>query len=317
MKATVDLFKRREVSLILFILFFLLIMLCVTPRFLEPGNLVNILLNISTVGILSMGQCLVIITKGIDLSVGANMGLVTLVVGTMLLSGVGTWTSVLAGVLTGLACGALNASLISVLRLPPIIVTLGTLSLFSGLMYMVTNGQWVQNLPASFLALGNWKVIGIPGPVIVFLIVLLILSVFMESTLLGRHIYAVGNNPNAAKLAGLSPNGIVVVPYLLVGCLAGISGILYLAYNGFSTPTTGADLNLESIAAAVIGGTNVFGGRGTALGAALGAVLLGVITEALVFFHLPAVWNDAVEGLIILIAVIADGGLQRTRGIAG
>jgi len=151
----------------------------------------------------------------------------------------------------------------------------------------------------------------------VFLIVLLILSVFMESTLLGRHIYAVGNNPNAAKLAGLSPNGIVVVPYLLVGCLAGISGILYLAYNGFSTPTTGADLNLESIAAAVIGGTNVFGGRGTALGAALGAVLLGVITEALVFFHLPAVWNDAVEGLIILIAVIADGGLQRTRGIAG
>ncbi|MBF8378631.1 ABC transporter permease [Alicyclobacillus mali] len=317
MTTVANVLRKREISLILFILFFLLIMLCVTPRFLQPSNLMNILLNISTVGILAMGQCAVIITKGIDLSVGANMGLVTLVVGSLLLHGLGTGLSVLVGVLTGIACGALNAVLISALRLPPIIVTLGTLSLFSGLMYMVTNGQWVQNLPSSFLALGNWKILGIPGPVIVLLVVLAVLSVFMEKTLLGRHIYAIGNNMNAAKLAGLSPNRTIVMPYLVAGFLAGLSGILYLSYNGFSTPTTGADLNLESIAAAVIGGTNVFGGRGTALGAVLGAVLLGVITEALVFFHLPAVWNDAVEGLIILIAVIADSGLQRTRGIAG
>jgi len=311
------LLKRREFSLIVFILIFLLVMLFVTPRFLQPGNLINILLNISTVGILAMGQCLVIITKGIDLSVGANMGLVTLVVGTLLLNGVPTWLSIAIGVATGLVCGGLNAVLISLLRLPPIIVTLGTLSLFSGLMYMVTNGQWIQNLPSSFLAIGNSKVLGIPGPVIVLVIVFIVLSVFMEQTVLGRYIYAVGNNPNAARLAGLSTNRTVIVPYVLMGLLAGIAGVLYLSYNGFSTPTTGADLNLESIAAAVIGGTNVFGGRGTALGAVLGAVLLGVITEALVFFHLPAVWNDAVEGLIILIAVIADSGLRRSQRVAG
>ncbi|MCL6444857.1 MAG: ABC transporter permease [Alicyclobacillus sp.] len=311
------LLKRREFSLVVFILIFLLVMLFVTPRFLQPGNLINILLNISTVGILAMGQCLVIITKGIDLSVGANMGLVTLVVGTLLLNGVPTWLSIAIGVATGLVCGGLNAVLISLLRLPPIIVTLGTLSLFSGLMYMVTNGQWIQNLPSSFLAIGNSKVLGIPGPVIVLVIVLIVLSVFMEQTVLGRYIYAVGNNPNAARLAGLSTNRTIIVPYVLMGLLAGIAGVLYLSYNGFSTPTTGADLNLESIAAAVIGGTNVFGGRGTALGSVLGAVLLGVITEALVFFHLPAVWNDAVEGLIILIAVIADSGLRRSKRVAG
>ncbi|ACV57754.1 ABC transporter permease [Alicyclobacillus acidocaldarius] len=311
------LLKRREFSLVVFILIFLLVMLFVTPRFLQLGNLINILLNISTVGILAMGQCLVIITKGIDLSVGANMGLVTLVVGTLLLNGVPTWLSIAIGVATGLVCGGLNAVLISLLRLPPIIVTLGTLSLFSGLMYMVTNGQWIQNLPSSFLAIGNSKVVGIPGPVIVLVIVLIVLSVFMEQTVLGRYIYAVGNNPNAARLAGLSTNRTIIVPYVLMGLLAGIAGVLYLSYNGFSTPTTGADLNLESIAAAVIGGTNVFGGRGTALGSVLGAVLLGVITEALVFFHLPAVWNDAVEGLIILIAVIADSGLRRSQRVAG
>ncbi|WP_206882436.1 ABC transporter permease [Alicyclobacillus fructus] len=211
------LLKRREYTLALFILLMLVVMLVVSPRFLEPNNLLNILLNSVTVGILALGQCLVIITKGIDLSVGANMGLVTLVVGMLLLKGESVWLSVVLGLFVGIVCGILNAMLISIIKLPPIIVTLGTMSVYSGLMYLVTGGQWVQNLPNSFLAIGNFKLFGIPAPVLVLLVLLFILTLFMEYTVVGRYVYAIGNNPSAARLAGVSVGRTVVIPYVLLG----------------------------------------------------------------------------------------------------
>ena len=148
------------------------------------------------------------------------------------------------------------------------------------------------------------------------LIILLIITVFLRYSRVGRYLYALGNDPNATLLAGISEKRIVVIPYLLTGVLAAVAGVLYLSYNGFSTPNTGSNLNLQAIAAAVIGGANVFGGRGSAIGAILGALLLGIISESLVFFHMPAVWNDAAEGLIILIAVVMDSVISRTIRVA-
>ncbi|MDQ0189084.1 ABC transporter permease [Alicyclobacillus cycloheptanicus] len=294
-----------------FMVLLLLVLLVSNPSFLKPGNLMDILLSTVTVGILALGEVGVIVTKGIDLSIGAAMGIVTLVVGEAALAGWPIWLVVLGGLIVGAVAGALNGVMISLVKLPPIIVTLGTLSVYSGIMYVVTNGQWVQNLPSQLLALGSFKLWFLPGPVLILLLCLLVLAVFLRYTVTGRYIYAIGNNADAARLAGIRETRIVFLPYLIAGLLAGVAGVLYIAYNGFSTPSTGADLNLEAIAAAVIGGTNVFGGRGTALGAVLGAVLLGIITEALVFFHLPAVWNEAAEGLIILVAVISDSTLIR------
>jgi ribose/xylose/arabinose/galactoside ABC-type transport system permease subunit len=274
----------------------------------------NILTTSATVAIVALGETMVIITKGIDLSVGANMGMVTLVAGTMALGNISLPVVMLVALLVGMAAGGVNGVFIGYLGLPPIIVTLGTLSIYSGAMYMITQGAWVTNLPAGLVALGNYRLFGfIPSPVVMLVVLLAVSAVFMQFTLPGRHIYAVGNNEQAASLSGINVRRIILAVYVLAGAFAAIAGIFYLAYNGFSTPSTGANLNLDAIAAAVIGGTNVFGGKGTPLGTVLGALLVGLITGALVFYHLPAVWNQAVEGIIILIAVIADAVMYRLQ----
>ncbi|WP_134160673.1 ABC transporter permease [Alicyclobacillus sacchari] len=309
--------RRREATLVGFMTVMLLVLMITSPSFLAPSNLINVLLNTVTIGILALGECAVIITKGIDLSVGSTMGLVTLAVGTLILSGIPVWVSLAIGLALGLLAGCVNGIMVSLVKLPPIIVTLGTLSVYSGLMYTVTNGQWIQNLPSSLSSIGNFKIWFLPGPVFILLMCLVFMSMFLQRTITGRYVYAVGNNVTAARLAGVQERRIIFIPYAITGVLAAIAGILYLAYNGFATPTTGSDLNLEAIAAAVIGGTNVFGGKGTALGAVLGAILLGIISEALVFFHLPAVWNEAAEGFIILVAVISDSAVTKRAAPKG
>ena len=301
---------NRQATLAAFMILLLLVMLVTNPSFLKPSNMLGIVLNAATVGILALGEVAVIVTKGIDLSIGAVMGIVTLVVGQLSLGGWPVWLGLVVGLVVGLIAGAINGLMISWLKIPPIIVTLGTLSVYSGIMYVVTNGNWVENLPSQLTAIGNFKVWFIPGPVLILIICLICVAVFLRFTVTGRHIYAIGNNADAARLAGVRESRVVFLPYVISGLLAGVAGILYISYNGFSTPTTGANSNLDAIAAAVIGGTNVFGGRGSALGAVLGAVLLGIISEGLVFFHLPAVWNQAAEGLIILVAVISDAALS-------
>ncbi len=312
-KLLVRVADNREISLSSFIVLLLIILAIFVPSFISGSNLMQIVLNTVTVCILALGELTVIITKGIDLSVGATMGLITLIVGQLALSGWPLWGLLAIALLVGLVAGLVNGILISLVKLPSIIVTLGTLSVYSGLMYLVTGGNWVTNLPNYIQNLSSWSFLGfIPGPVVIMLIILLFITIFLRYSRVGRYLYAIGNNPNAANLAGINEKRIIVIPYILTGVLAAIAGVLYLSYNGFSTPNTGSSLNLQAIAAAVIGGANVFGGRGGAIGAVLGALLLGVISEALVFFHLPAVWNDAAEGLIILLAVVMDSAISRT-----
>ncbi|MCL6443817.1 MAG: ABC transporter permease [Alicyclobacillus sp.] len=305
--------NHRELSLSGFILLFLLVMLVTTPTFLQISNLIEVVQNSVTITILALGEIVVILARGIDLSIGASMGFITLLVGKLALAGWPVWLLVLLALGVGLVAGGINGFLVSVLGLPPIIVTLGTLSIYSGAMFVVTNGNWVTNLPDQLLAIGNYKLFGlIPSPVIAALVLLGVMTVLLQYSLVGRHIYAVGNNPDAARLAGIGERRVTFFTYVVAGVLSAIAGIFYLSYNGFSTPSTGGDLELEAIAAAVIGGTNVFGGRGTPVGGVLGAILLGLIGEALVFFHIPAIWNQAVEGIIILVAVVSDAALTKT-----
>ncbi|KLU62903.1 autoinducer 2 import system permease protein LsrC [Peptococcaceae bacterium CEB3] len=306
--------QSRESFLLGLILLLLLIMLVVSPSFLGPGNLMNILTNCATVAIVALGETIVIITKGIDLSVGATMGMVTLFTGSLALNGFPLAVVILVAFLAGIVAGALNGVLISYLKLPPIIVTLGTLSVYSGIMYVITKGNWVTNLPAGLLQLGNFRLFGfVPAPVVVLVVLLLVSTLFLQFSIPGRHIYAVGNNEASARLSGINIKRVIFSAYLIAGFFSAVAGIFYVAYNGFSTPSTGGNMELDAIAAAVIGGTNVFGGKGTPLGTLLGAILLGIVTGALVFFHIPAVWNLAVEGIVILAAVISDAALYRMQ----
>lgn len=316
MKLLLKIGGNREISLTVFIVLMLLVLLIAYPSFLQPSNLTNIALSSVTVGILALGEVVVIITKGIDLSVGATLGVTTLVVGSLALNGKPLWLVLLAGIGVGVVAGAINGVLITFVKLPAIIVTLGTLSIYSGVMFLVTNGNWVTNLPNSLLAIGNFTVFKvIPGPLLILAILLVIMTVLLGYTVTGRHIYAIGNNLEAARLAGIRVQVVTMLPYIFAGLLSAVAGIVYLAFNGFSTPSTGANLNLDAIAAAVIGGTSIFGGRGSAVGGVLGALLVGIITEALVFFHLPADWNQAAEGFIILVAVITDASIARRASL--
>jgi len=309
---------NREISLAAFIVVLLAVLMIAVPSFVVPSNLSEIAQNSVTICILAMGEVLVIVTKGIDLSVGATLGMTTLIVGQLAVSGWPIWALLGVALLVGVVAGSINGLLVSLAKLPPIIVTLGTLSIYTGVMYIITGGNWVTNLPESFQRLTSWSLLNFfPVMVLYMVALLLVVTIFLRYSITGRHLYALGNNAGAARLAGINERKVIVIPYILSGVLAAIAGVLYLSYNGFSTPSTGSAANLQAIAAAVIGGTNVFGGRGSAMGAVLGALLLGIISESLVFFHLLAVWNDAAEGVIILIAVVADSLLSRSMRARG
>lgn len=304
--------NNRELSLFLFICLLLFVFAVTTPSMLAPGNVVDLLHNTVVICILTLGAIVVIIARGIDLSIGAIMGFVTLLVGKLAIAGWPLWAIILAGMMAGIIAGCVNGALVTLTKLPPIIATLGTLSIYSGAMYMVTEGQWVTNLPDSLLILGSFQILGvIPGRMAIMALILIGTILFLQVSVKGRHIYAVGNNPIATRLAGIKEKRVVFQTYVIAGLLSAIAGILYISYTGFSTPTTGIDMQLKAIAAAVIGGASVFGGRGTPFGGLLGSFLLVIIASSLVYYHLPAIWNQAAEGAIILIAVIVDSILAK------
>jgi ribose/xylose/arabinose/galactoside ABC-type transport system permease subunit len=309
--------QNREFSIVVFIVFLLIVLATTMPAMLAPANMVDTLQNIVIIGLLTLGALVVIVARGIDLSIGANMGFVALLVGKLALDGWPLWLLILLAVLVGMIGGAINGLLVTLLKLPPIIVTLGTLSIYSGAMFRVTEGQWVMNLPESLTILGSFKVFGIPGRMVILAVVAVLMVLLMQYSIKGRHIYAVGNNPNAARLAGIQENRIIFLTYVIAGFMAGLAGVLYISYTGFATPTTGLDMQLVAIAAAVIGGASVFGGRGTPFGAMLGSFMLVIIATSLVFYHLPAVWNQAAQGLIILIAVTLDAMMIKRNGKKG
>lgn len=302
--------NQRELSLLVFIGFLVIVFAVTTPAMLSGENIIDLLQNLVVICLLTIGVLVVILARGIDLSIGATMGFVTLLVGKLAVAGWPLWALIIAGLVAGLIAGAINGLLVTVVKLPPIIATLGTLSIYSGLMFVVTKGQWMTGLPKHLTVLGSFTIFGIPGRMVILGVFLLIVILFLQFSVLGRYIYAVGNNPKAANLAGISDGPIVFVTYLIAGATAALAGILYVSYTGFTTPTMGIDMQMKAIAAAVIGGTSIFGGRGTPIGGFLGSVLLVMIASSLVFYHLPAIWNKAAEGLIILIAVIADAAFE-------
>jgi AI-2 transport system permease protein len=310
--------NQREFTLLIFIGILLGIFALTTPTMLSGKNMMDLLQNMVVICLLTFGMITVIIARGIDLSIGAIMGYVTLLVGKLAVAGWPLWALIAAGLIAGLIAGALNGLLVTVVKLPPIIATLGTLSIYSGLMYIITNGQWITNLPKQLIVLGKFEVWGIPGRMVILAVILLVMVLVLQFSVFGRYIYAVGNNPNAAKLAGIPEAPVVFITYLIAGLCAALAGILYVSYTGFTTPTTGIDMQMKAIAAAVICGTSVFGGRGTPIGGILGSFLLVIIASCLVFYHLPAIWNKAAEGLIILIAVVSDSMLvNKTRKLGG
>jgi rhamnose transport system permease protein len=316
---TVQLARFRELGIIVFLAAVILITLSIKPDFLKPINVRSILLWIPLLTVIAMGEMMVIITRGIDVSIGSILAFSGIVVGMIFrdFPEFNIYLGTLLGILLGAALGGINGALIAWLKIPPIITTLGTLSAYRGLVFIVSNGRQIDpnHVPTDLIRWsqrGPFELQWIPWVVVVAIVIALFAHLFLHFTKTGRDIYAIGGNPDAAKLRGIPVPGITFIVYLITGAMAGLAGILYASRYGFVNPgETGVGFELTVIAAVVIGGTNVFGGSGSVLGVFLGCLLLGTINVALAVLGVASTWQLAVYGFVILLAVTVDSMIQR------
>jgi ribose transport system permease protein len=302
----------REFNVVLAVILLSAVLAMSSDAFLTTANLFGVMRAFSLTAIMAVGQTIVILTAGIDLSVGSIMGLSGLFTAMMIRDGYPVELAVLAGLLTGSGVGLCNGLMITKLRLPPFIATLGTLSMGRGLMYWITHG-WPVTLSFEhpFLSLGQGYVGPIPVPVIVMLALYIAAALFLSRTSIGRYIYAVGGNEQAARFSGIRVNSVKVLVYTISGFCCAISGLILLARMVSAQPMAGLGYELPVIAACAIGGTSLMGGEGTILGTLMGAALMGILQNGMVLVGIDTYAQQAVTGAVIVIAVTLDQWRQR------
>jgi rhamnose transport system permease protein len=303
-------FRVRELGIIVAFLALVAVTGILEPRFLETDSLRNLALNASIFAILAVGQTLVLVTRNVDLSVGSVLGLSAYLAGDLLShhQGMPLPLVFVLGMALGAACGLLNGVLVTWGQVPALVVTLGTLYMFRGLAFLWTNGTQVnaETLPDAFLNLGTDSVLGVPFLVLIALVVLVVVGQWLRDYRAGRELYAIGSNPEGARLAGVRSDRRVLTAFVLAGALAGLGGVLFTARFGTVDATAGVGYELTVIAAAVVGGVAIFGGTGSVYGAALGALLLGTITSSLIVLRVEAFWQQAAIGALLLLAISLD-----------
>ena len=305
-----SLVRFREAGISIFILILVVLVTLREPSFLTIDNFNDILLNISILVIVALGQTMVIITHGIDLSVSSIIGLVAMMVAFMVKQypEMPVIFTVLLGMTVGSICGTFNGLVISRGNVPPIIATLGTLSIYRGLVFLYSQGTWINSfeLPKNFKTLSKGTPLGLPNMVIIAIVVALGVYYFLNHTRTGRDIYAVGSNPDAALYAGIRKDRIIFLVYVISGLLAGLAAVLWASRFESAQTNTGIGFELQTVAASVVGGVSVSGGIGTIPGVLLGALLLGIIQNSLTLIRISPFWQLAAQGLLILTAVISD-----------
>nr|WP_046469605.1 ABC transporter permease [Allosalinactinospora lopnorensis] len=313
----------RELGILLALVLLVAVTTLYNPGFLMAQNVRDLLLGATLLTILAVGQSMVLITRNVDLSVGSVLGLSAFAVGVLFVSfpGLPVPLAALAGVLVGTACGLVNGLLVAATRVPALVVTLGTLYIFRGIDHWWASGRQINaaDMPPAFLGIGRATVLGLPVPALLALAVVLAAGWCLSSYRSGRELYAVGSDPHAARLAGIPVDRRVFIPFVVNGSLAGLAGVLYAARFGTVDATVGTGLELEVVAAAVVGGVAIFGGSGTVYGAALGALLLTTIGAALPVLRVDAFWQQAIVGLLILVAIGLDRllALRTARRLRG
>ena len=285
-----------------------------SDRFLSATNLESILVSVAVLGTIALAVNQVILCGEIDISTGSMMGLCAVAAGAVAVSYGGLILPLLAGVGVGALAGAVNGFLVTVGRIPSIIVTLGMLYALRGVILLVTGGTWITGIPESARVLGTGSTFGIGYPVILLFVLFLIMELVSRHSTWGRNVFAVGGNRRAARFAGLPIDRVRFLAFVLVGVFVGVASVVYLGRAGSVQTNTGTGLELQAVAAVVIGGTSISGGRGSSLAALTGAVLIGVILNGLVLLGVPGIWQQAVLGALILLAVATDVLRRRLVG---
>src|SRR5919197_1839574 len=271
-----DVFGRDSGGLIVLLILFGAMTLA-SNEFLTGYNLANLARQVAVFGIIAVGQLLVILTAGIDLSVGSVLGLTGAITAELLVHGTGIVPAILVGTLAGAAIGVFNGALVAYGKLPPFIVTLGMLGIARGVVLVLTDASTVQPLPDAFGNIANGSFLGLPNLLWMFAVVVAIASFVLRRTVFGRYVYAVGSNPESARLAGVPVTRVLVAVYAIAGLLAAVGGVLFTSRLNAGIPTAGTGYELNAIAACVIGGASLFGAKGGAFGAAAGALILAAV----------------------------------------
>ena len=285
-----------------------LILSFVSNNFLTPINIVNVLRQVSINGVLAVGMTFVILTAGIDLSIGSILALAGAVAASMVTGDnpVPAVLGVIVGVLVGTACGVINGGLVAYFRVPAFVATLGMLSVARGGTLLYSGGRPIPNLSMDFRWLGQGAVFGIPVPVIIFAIVFIAAFVTLRYSVYGRRIYAVGGNPRSAKTSGINTQGIIFSAYALMGALSGLAGVMLTARTTSALPQAGVGYELDAIAAVVIGGTSLTGGIGRISYTLVGVLIIGMISNGLDLMGVSSYYQQIIKGSIIVLAVLID-----------
>jgi len=299
----------REMTLIFIIVFISIIVSILSPNFMTRENLTTTILGLAADGILAIGMTVVLVSGGVDLSVGSVLGLSAVIAGGLYLNfGINVWIGSLVALIICMLVGFLNGYFVARIGIPPLIVTLAMMGIARGAAYVLTQGSPLSlygNLKG-FDFLGQGRVLGIPFFILFFVILIIIFDFFMRKSAPFRLVYYVGSNENAARLSGINVPKVKICVYILMSILAGIAGIFTLSRFSVAAPTAGTGSELNAISACVIGGASLAGGEGTVLGAILGTILVGIINNALVLLNVSVYWQNLVSGVILITAVVVD-----------
>ena len=297
--------QTQEFILLLVLLVLGIVVGTISPRFLAQRNVSDILLNSSYIAVAAIGQAMVIVAGEIDISVGSLIGVLATISGTLAVSGAPIWVAWFVPLIVGPLVGAFIGFLVAYLRIPSIVVSLGMLSILQGGLIIATGGAWIYNLPQGFMfAQQRW--LGLPIPVYLMIVLTIIAAWFMRYTALGRSIYAVGGNREAARLSGISERRVTMMVFIINGFMVAVSSIMFATQFNSIQSSVPSGLNLTIITAAVVGGVSILGGVGTVIGSTIATILLRAITSEMVFVNLSAYWIQAVQGLLILVTVLVD-----------
>jgi ribose transport system permease protein len=298
--------RAKEFWIFLFLLSVYIVLLILKPQFRRLDNQLIVVRQFSWIAIIAVGMTMVIITAGIDLSVGSILALSACSMGKLVEHGMNVWAGVILGLVVGSACGLLNGLTITKLKIPPFIATLGMMGMARGVTFVVTRSTYSILPPELVDSVGRGSLQGVPVPVWIMGAVAVCGVILLRHTTMGRYVYAIGGNEEAARLSGIRVDRVKLIVYTITGFLAGLGGMVLAARSNTAQPTFGLGSELSVIAAVIVGGTSLMGGEGSVIGTVIGAAILGIIPCALILFYIPADWQYVAVGAVIIIAVALD-----------
>lgn len=287
------------------------VMAILSPRFLSVANIKNVLTQVSVNAIIAIGMTFVILTGGIDLSVGSTLAISGAVAATLIKGNCNIFVAIIAALIVGAIVGLFNGIFIAKGRIQAFIATLATMTVFRGVTQVYTNGTPVSKLGESFASIGNKELLGVPFPVVITIVVFFIAFYVLNQTRVGRYIYALGGNEDSARLSGINTTKMKMLVYIISGVTAAISGVVVTSRIGSASAIAGTGYELDAIAAVVLGGTSLVGGEGSIAGTIIGALIIGVLNNGLNLLNVSPYYQLIVKGLVILLAVMLDRKINK------